>query len=372
MSGDFKPSPQPSPKGRGGALLEIIRDKIRKDGPMSLADYMGLCLSHPEHGYYMTRDPLGAGGDFTTAPEVSQMFGEMVGAWLADIWIQMGLPPDFTLLECGPGRGTLMADIMRATKRVPGFHDAARIHLMEIGPVLRAAQTQALSSYDPVWVMDLEGLPKDIPLLVVANEFLDALPVQQISRTSEGFFERVVVIDDNNSLRFAWKEADFALCADHMEEGVFEVSPILNQFMKSLSFFLKKQGGIALFVDYGHVRTACGETVQAMRNHRFENILTSPGECDLTAHVDFENVGRIAASEGLLVHGPVTQGAFLKALGIEARAAILADSAGVTQHDSLMTDLHRLIDTSQMGTLFKVMALCDDPCITPAGFHEGL
>ncbi len=353
------------------ALLDIIRDKIRKDGPMDLADYMGLCLSHPEHGYYMTRDPLGAGGDFTTAPEVSQMFGEMIGAWLADIWMQMGSPPDFTLLECGPGRGTLMADIMRATKRVPGFHDAARIHLMEISPVLRAAQAQALSSCEPVWVTDLEGLPKDIPLLVVANEFLDALPVQQISRTSEGFFERVIVIDDNNSLRLAWKRGGQPHFFPAGGEGVFETSSILNQFMRSLSFFIKKQGGAAIFIDYGYVRTACGETVQAMRSHRFENVLASPGECDLTAHVDFENVGRIAASEGVPVHGPVTQGAFLKALGIETRAAMLSNGADVTRHDSLRADLHRLIDTSQMGTLFKVMALCDDPRIIPAGFHEG-
>lgn len=354
------------------ALLEIIRDEIRAHGPMSLADYMGLCLSHPEHGYYMTRDPLGAGGDFTTAPEVSQMFGEMIGAWLADIWMQMGSPPAFTLLECGPGRGTLMADIMRATKCVPGFHSAARIYLMEISPVLRAAQARALAAYDPVWVTDMEEVPTEIPLLVVANEFLDALPVQQFSRTSEGFFERVIVIDDNNSLRLAWKKADSPPLFPLDEEGVFEASPILNQYMKSLCFSLKKQSGAVLLVDYGHVETACGETVQAMRFHRFENILTSPGECDLTAHVDFAHVGRIAASERLSVHGPVTQGAFLKALGIEARATMLGQGADVTQRDSLMVDLHRLIDTSQMGTLFKVIALCDDPRIIPAGFHEGV
>lgn len=360
-------------------LDELIRQRIRHHGPMDLGEYMALCLSHPVHGYYMTRDPLGVDGDFTTAPEVSQMFGEMIGVWLADLWIKMGSPSAFILLECGPGRGTLMADALRATKNVPGFHAAAKLHLMEISPVLKEAQKRALGAYDPVWIDDLARLPARLPVLLVGNEFLDALPVRQVRREKGRWLERAVSIEGENTLVLGEVEADPALVEDLPaairdggEEGIFETSRVLNQFIKSVDILLKTQQGAALFLDYGHIATAMGDTLQAVRRHEFAGLFDTPGLCDLTAHVDFENIARLAGEDEVAVYGPVTQGAFLKNLGIEVRAARLMAGANPAQADSLRAGLERLIDTEQMGTLFKVIALSHDPSLTPAGFHESL
>ncbi len=349
---------------------------------------MALCLGHPEHGYYMTRDPFGVDGDFTTAPEVSQLFGEMIGVWLADLWIKFGKPSEFILLEVGPGRGTLMADIMRATRRVAGFHKAAKIHLMEMSPALRNAQSKALANYETKWIDDLGALNSAIPVFIVGNEFLDALPIHQLERRDGKWFERVVGLGDDNSLQIGLKDADFSLLdavpkaiLNSHENGIFETSRPLNQFVKSVNNLLIKQSGAALFLDYGHMRSDFGDTLQAVKSHNFTNTFDTPGTCDLTAHVDFENVGRLAKGDGLFVHGPVTQGEFLKNLGIEFRAqklieALQPNASGVCginepQIDSIKSGLNRLIDTKQMGSLFKVIALCHDPEIIPAGFHEG-
>lgn len=374
-----KSNPSPSPIGRGSELLDIIRARIAQHGPMTLAEYMALCLSHPKHGYYMIRDPFGRAGDFITAPEVSQMFGEMIGLWFADLWIKLGQPPEFILLECGPGRGTLMADIMRATKALPGFHKAAKIHLMEISPVLREAQARALEAYDPVWIDDLSRLLPTLPVLLVANEFLDALPVRQIEKRGGKYFERGVSIGpDGDPCAAALPVPDAVIgtlpkvLVDSVEQGVFETSPHLNQFVKSVDILLKKQNGVALFLDYGHVRSAPGDTLQAMKNHEFVTLFETPGTCDLTAHVDFENVVKIAREDGIAAHGPTTQGAFLKELGIEVRAEHLKKGANDAQAVDLESGLRRLIDTDQMGSLFKVVALCNDPDIEIAGFHESV
>ncbi|HEU4838358.1 MAG TPA: SAM-dependent methyltransferase, partial [Micavibrio sp.] len=222
-------------------LSDIIRDYICRNGPMTVGRYMEICLSHPEHGYYMTRDPFGVAGDFTTAPEISQLFGEMIGAWLADLWIKMGSPTQLSLVECGPGRGTLMADIMRATKNVSGFHDAAKIYLMEMSPALKDIQKQKLEAYDTRWIDDLGQLPALIPVLLVANEFLDALPVRQLMRVNGSWKERGVSIGGDNRLVFVEMEAEPALLntiprriARGCEEGVFETSLVLNQYIKSV------------------------------------------------------------------------------------------------------------------------------------------
>ena len=361
------------------SLPDLIRQRIRQHGPMDMAEYMALCLSHPKYGYYMTRDPFGAGGDFITAPEISQMFGEMIGVWLADLWIKMGSPPECFLVECGPGRGTLMADALRATKSVPGFHAAMKLYLMEISPVLKAAQAAKLRAYDPVWINDLARLPAKVPVLLVCNEFLDALPVHQLRKAGGRWLERVVAIGGDDTLRAGEKEADPSLVRglspvilDSAEGSVFEVSPALNQFINSVDNLLITQSGAALFLDYGYAKTAPGETLQAVQAHRFESLFTAPGDCDLTAHVDFENVARIASGEGVAVHGPVAQGDFLHALGIEARATRLKNGADVAQCESIESSLKRLIDTEQMGILFKVMALCHDAKIQPAGFHASI
>lgn len=360
-------------------LLEIIKDSIRQNGPMDLGTYMELCLGHPEHGYYMTRDPFGEDGDFTTAPEVSQLFGEMIGAWLADLWIKMGSPREVMLVECGPGRGTLMADILRATKSVSGFHDAVRVYLMEMSPVLRGIQSEKLATYEPQWIDELSQLPAASPVLLVGNEFLDALPVRQLVRTKGEWMERGVSIGGGESLCPAQIPVDLSMIkavparvVASGEDGTFETSRGLNQFVKSVNILLKKQGGAALFVDYGHVRSAMGETLQCVKSHKFAGLFDTPGSCDITAHVDFENVAVLAAADGIAVHGPVTQGAFLKSLGIEARAERLWAVANEAQKESISTGLNRLTDTDQMGALFKVLALCHDPSIRPEGFDEVL
>jgi NADH dehydrogenase [ubiquinone] 1 alpha subcomplex assembly factor 7 len=355
------------------ALLEIIKARILTEGPMDLGEYMTLCLSHIEHGYYMTRDPLGVGGDFTTAPEISQLFGEMIGVWLADVWAQMGKPSEFVLLECGPGRGTLMADILRSTKKVSGFHEAAQVHLMEISSVLMESQSKTLTGYDTRWISDLTQLDSPSPVLVVANEFLDALPVRQLERKGAEVFERMVSLLPDQSLGITLKPID-----DHLApnikggsgDGIIEISPVLNQFMRAITNLLKKQKGAALFIDYGHAKTGMGDTIQAVRSHRFENIFDTPGHADLTAHIDFENVKNIAKTEGCTTHGAVSQGGFLRALGIEVRAQMLKFGVSDEQAEQIESGLNRLIDTEQMGILFKVIALCDDPKITPAGFDE--
>lgn len=360
-------------------LLEIIRDEIRKSGPMDIGRYMELCLSHPAHGYYVTRDPFGVAGDFTTAPEISQLFGEMVGAWLADLWIKLGSPTEFLLVECGPGRGTLMADIMRSTKNVPGFHDAARIFLLEMSPVLKDIQKQKLEAYDTRWIDDLAQLPPLLPVLLVANEFLDALPVRQVVKANDNFKERGVSVMADDTLSLTEMEADEAALKTlppkilkGAEEGVFETSLVLNQYMKSVDILLKKQKGAALFIDYGHARSAMGETLQVVKSHQFAGLFDTPGSCDITAHVDFENVANIAQNDGLTVHGPVTQGQFLRGLGIEHRAERLWAVANEAQKELISTGLKRLIDTEQMGSLFKVLAVCHDPLIRPEGFDEDL
>lgn len=359
-------------------LEDIIKNKIRTQGAITIADYMELCLGHPQYGYYMTRDPFGAKGDFVTAPEVSQMFGEMIGLWLADLWMKMGSPSEFILLECGPGRGTLMEDILRTTKGLAGFHQAKKLYLMEMSPTLKAIQKQKLDIYDPTWIDDLNALPASIPVFLVANEFLDALPIHQLVKTGQEWTERRIELKDD-AFHFVYKPVDKKLksCVpkkiwEAQTDGVFEASPILNQYIKSVDILLKKQNGVTLFVDYGHPETAMGDTLQTMCSHRFVNIFDTPGHSDITAHVDFENIAMQAWADELIVHGPTTQRSFLTGLGIDVRAQRLMASANDAQKDALRSGLNRLIDTEQMGNLFKVMALCPDPNLKLEGFDEGL
>jgi NADH dehydrogenase [ubiquinone] 1 alpha subcomplex assembly factor 7 len=358
-------------------LEEIIRAEIRASGPISMARYMELCLAHPEHGYYMTHDPFGAAGDFTTAPEISQMFGELIGLWLADLWMRFGKPDPFVLLECGPGRGVLMDDLMRATKNVPGFHAAAKLHLMEISPVLKEIQKQKLGIYDPVWIDDLSQVSSTSPVFFVANEFLDALPIHQVFLRNGTLWEKAVGLDRNGAFCEVEISASEQTAASVYPQvwndngtGVAEISPIINQFLKKLCILLQKQTGIGLFVDYGYLRSTCGDTLQALKGHTSVPIFETPGLCDLTAHVDFENIERIAGAEGIHVYGPATQGAFLQDLGIGHRAARLLASANPAQKEDIERAVHRLIHPSLMGDLFKVLALCHSGAdeIVPAGF----
>lgn len=345
-------------------LEDLIWAQIIQDGPMDIGRFMALALGHPEHGYYNSRDPFGRAGDFTTAPEISQVFGELIGAWVADIWAQMGRPDPFIWLECGPGRGSLMADALRATRRVPGFHAAARIVLMEMSPVLKERQRAALDGYNVQWVADLDDPLLRLsaqPLICVANEFLDALPIRQFVRHDSTWHERVVGVYDG-ALAFGLSPPVVAPC-DATADGIYEVAPARNDFIRALCARLRVAGGAALLIDYGYARSGAGDTLQAVKAHQFAPVLADPGTADITAHVDFDAAARVAVAAGVRACGPAGQGDFLRALGIGVRAEMLKRQ-GATDIDEAV---HRLTDDAAMGSLFKVMALCAGDDLQPAG-----
>jgi SAM-dependent MidA family methyltransferase len=357
------------------ALLDELKRIIAVEGPLTIECYMALCLGHPAHGYYMTRDPFGADGDFTTAPEVSQMFGELIGLWAAEVWRLMGAPRPLRLIELGPGRGTLMSDLLRAARVVPGFLEAAGIHLVETSPVLRARQAERLSSAPvPVaWHTALSEVQAG-PAIVVANEFFDALPIRQYLRTERGWCERLVGLGEDEGLGFGLAEADARL--PHMGNigEVLEWPGVALDIVQVLAARLVAQGGAALLIDYGHSASAFGDTLQAVKRHAFAGPLGEPGDADLTVHVDFARLAEAARSRGAAVHGPIPQGDFLRALGIETRARALQARATPDQAADVESALYRLTDAGPagMGSLFKVMAICH-PNLTPLpGFPQPL
>ncbi len=340
-------------------LLAELRELIAAEGPIGVARYMGLALGHPRHGYYMTRDPLGAAGDFTTAPEISQMFGELIGLWSAETWRLMGEPATVRLVELGPGRGTLMADALRAARALPAFRDAIDAHLVETSPVLTGAQRATLAACGrPIaWHARLEDVPAG-PAIVIANEFLDALPIRQFERRERGWHERVVGLRDGGALGFGLAPGpEPGLPSGGHTGDVLEIGEAAWAVARHLAKRLAGEGGAALFVDYGHDRSGFGDTLQAVRRHAFADPLADPGEADLTAHVDFAALVRVAAAGGARVHGPVTQGAFLSGLGIAARAERLRQTAGPDGASAIDAALARLVEPDQMGRLFKVLAL---------------
>ncbi len=359
-------------------LEDILKAKIIKDGPLHIGQYMNLCLAHPEHGYYTRRNPLGAAGDFTTAPEISQMFGEMVGVWLADMWQQIGAP-ECRLVELGPGHGTLMADILRATKHVPDFHKKHSVHLVEIGHTLRDKQRNKLSGYDISWHEHFEDIPADRPILLVANEFLDALPMRQMMWFDGAWQERVIGIDEQSgALSFGVSPADPAMQAIAMEKAgqvrdfdILELSPEREHAFESVCLALKTSGGTALFIDYGYTKFGLGDTLQAIQKHNMVSPLHEPGLSDLTSHVDFEALAAVARAQGVNVYGPQTQGMFLQALGIEARAEALSQHANPDQKKDIEQALNRLVKSDQMGALFKVLGVSYGDHIHAGGFTGG-
>ncbi|MCF8495505.1 MAG: SAM-dependent methyltransferase [Alphaproteobacteria bacterium] len=339
-------------------LRDILIGRIRKEGGIGVAEYMDLALAHPEHGYYRTKDPLGSAGDFTTAPEISQMFGEILGAWTAEVWRLMGKPAPFTLLECGPGRGTLMADLMRAGSAMPGFRAACRIHLLEINPALRAKQEEKLKGYEIQFHENLSRVPRDAPLIVIANEFLDALPVRQFERTPQDWRERVVLYEEAQGFYFGSRPVENLPHLPVCPAGsVFEISPARTEFMQEIGALLKAASGAALLIDYGHGQSAPGDTLQALCRHRFVSVFDHIGEADLTSHVDFQAAGEAASQSGAVVAGLREQGEFLNELGIAKRARRLMVSASPAQKKDIETALRRLRDSREMGSLFKVLGL---------------
>lgn len=355
------------------ALREILHQRIAQQGPLSLSEYMALCLGHPEHGYYRKQDPLGARGDFITAPEISQMFGEMLGLWSVATWRSLGAPSPFMLVELGPGRGTLMADVIRAASQDAGFVDAAKIWLVETSPALRREQAARVSGAN--WADTLREVPNG-PVILVANEFFDALPIRQFHRTNDGWRERMVGLA-GDALSFGLappsslpQSISASRAKDAPEGAIVEFSPASESVAAEIGARLADRPGAALLIDYGYGEEAApangADTFQALKAHEFTDPLAAPGEADLTAHVNFTALGRAASNAGAEAHDLTTQGVFLSSLGIRERLNALAarhpDSAM-----ELSSQVARLISPDQMGQLFKVLALTSRGVAPPPG-----
>ena len=354
-------------------LLDELKALIAHKGPITVERYMELALAHPEFGYYMNRDPFGATGDFTTSPEISQMFGELIGLWAAEVWAKMGSPNPVKFIELGPGRGTLMSDALRAARIVPEFRAALEVWLLETSPALASIQHELLldAGVAIAWAQTLKEIPEG-PSIVIGNEFLDALPVRQFVRTSGQWRERVVRLDETGGLAFdVAPEAEPYIRGVAREGEVLEVNPAGHRFMFELGARLVRGTGAALLIDYGHTVTGIGDTLQALRAHRYVEALAMPGECDLTAHVDFAAMARSAAATGAAVYGPIDQGDFLRGIGIDLRTKALADRAGPERAEELGQARNRLVGKGkgEMGALFKVMAIANRGLAAPPGFH---
>lgn len=352
-------------------LAKILIQRITDTGPISLADYMAECLLHPKHGYYSTRDPFGSDGDFTTAPEISQMFGELLGLCLAQTWLDQGAPEKFVLAEIGPGRGTLMADVLRATKGVPGFHAAAQITLIEASSTLQQVQRQTLADYDVTWVGTIAEVA-DAPLFLLANEFFDALPIRQYIMEADGWRERLVGVSDG-ALTFGASDAVEVPAltqrrADCSTGDLVEVGSPASAITAEIASRIADHGGAALIIDYGDWRSL-GDTVQALRAHSFDDPLAHPGQADITAHVDFEALA-VTATEHASVSKMIGQGELLQRLGIDQRTAALARNLKDAALNSHLMAHKRLTDASEMGSLFKAIAIYPNASPPPAGFDQ--
>jgi NADH dehydrogenase [ubiquinone] 1 alpha subcomplex assembly factor 7 len=357
--------------------------RIRQAGPMPVSEYMALALGHPEHGYYTTRDPFGLAGDFTTAPEISQMFGELAGLWCVQHWRTLGGPSPLSLIELGPGRGTLMADALRAARLDPAFLQNAGLHLVETSPLLRETQAKTLapSGMTPVWHDSVEAAlsgAAGVPF-IIANEFFDALPVRQFVRGADGWHERMVGLhtEETEEPRLAFGLSPEAVAPDALDHpcaataqvgALIELAPARNAVAALLAAAVAVRGGAALIIDYGYARPAPGDTLQALRRHAPHNVLDDPGSADITAHVDFDAISRAARNAGAAAFGPLGQGEWLTRLGIRERAAMLARSAP-EQAAAVDTALERLTGANRMGTLFKALAIGRKGDPPPPGFE---
>ncbi len=335
-------------------MKEFLLRLIAAEGPLPMDRYMALCLGHPQFGYYMNRDPFGAAGDFTTAPEISQIFGELIGIWCVAAWEAIGAPTPFALVELGPGRGTLMADMLRATSRMDAFQAAARLHLVEMSPMLRHMQRQKLGD-KAHWHDSIATLP-DEPMIFVANEFFDALPVRQVEKRGAAFFERAVGVRNGQLVLAEMRAPDFAFA----ETGWHEISHVAQAVAEDLGGRIQALGGAGLVIDYGHLESGVGDTLQALKAHAACGILDHPGESDLTAHVDFARLAQAFRKGGAETLTPMTQGTFLAAMGLEARATKLAGQLSGAELASFMAGTRRLIDDKAMGKLFKVLAVAQN------------
>jgi SAM-dependent MidA family methyltransferase len=359
-------------------LQPEIKKLIKTSGPMPVWRYMELCLTHPQHGYYVSRDPLGREGDFTTSPEVSQMFGELLGLWAASVWKGLGSPSLLRLVELGPGRGTMMADALRALRVLPPLYQALSIHLVEINPVLREKQKAALSGARSIeWHDNIDEVPEG-PAVILANEYFDVLPIHQAVKRETGWHERTVEIDSNGKLGFGFAAEPtprFEVLLPPLVRAapvgaVFEWRP--DAEIMKIATRMRNQGGAALIIDYGHIRSDAGDTFQAIARHSFADPLKNPGQADVTAHVDFQALARAAEDIGARVHGPVPQGEFLQRLGIETRALGLMAKATHEVSEDISSALKRLIGGGRggMGSMFKVLAVSEPNLTSLAGLSD--
>jgi len=356
------------------ALAELLRRRIARGGPISLAEYMALALGHPEHGYYQHGDPFGMEGDFVTAPEISQVFGELLGGWCAALWEAMGQPQTLRLIEAGPGRGTLMQDVLRAASHKSGFREALQLHLIETSPGLRDRQKRALQAFRPRFHAHLDDVPEG-PSLLLANEFFDSLPIRQFARTTDGWRERLVTFSETPPA-FCFTLAAARTPSQQIPAGLRDapIGSIAEISLPGLSLAhaiaerVCRHGGAALILDYGSPVTKAGETFQSVRGHRFHDPFAQPGEADLTAHVDFAALAEAARAGGAHVPPPVPQGVFLDRLGIKARTDQLAQKAAPTEAAALHAACRRLIDPEEMGTLFQVLAIAQPDLVALPGF----
>jgi NADH dehydrogenase [ubiquinone] 1 alpha subcomplex assembly factor 7 len=352
------------------SLRDRLAAQVRSNGPLTVAQYMTACLHDPQFGYYATRPALGAGGDFLTAPLVSQMFGELVGLWAVESWDRLGRPPRVRLVEAGPGDGTLMSDVLRAARLVPEFLAAADVWLVEVSEPLKVAQRARLGERVG-WAASLDDVPAGAPVILLANELLDCLPARQWLRTAQGWSERLVGLDDAGALVFGLAAAAPPVPSGWAREepgDVLEVSAAQQAFGDAAGARVARDGGCALLIDYGRAAPGPGDTLQALRRHRKVDPLEAPGEADLTVHADFPAVLAAAARQGAVAAPLLTQGEFLRRLGIEARAAALA-RARPDQAGQIARQLERLIGPDRMGELFKA-ACVHSPGWTPPGFEE--
>ncbi|MBZ4023230.1 methyltransferase [Rhodobacter sp. TJ_12] len=351
-------------------LAAALARRIAAGGPIGIDTYMAECLMHPDHGYYATRDPFGRGGDFITAPEISQMFGEMLGLCLAQVWLDQGQPAPFVLAECGPGRGTLMADVLRAIRAVPGMAEAAEVHLVETSATLRERQRATLAPRAVTWHESVATLPR-APLFLLANEFFDALPIRQFIRQGPAWAERQVGLKEGR-LSFglappAPLEALQHRHGDTRDGDVVETCPTAAPIMTEIAARIAAQGGVALIVDYGHWRSL-GDTFQAVKDHQPCDPLAAPGEADLTAHVDFEPLAQAARAAGAQASAMTAQGVLLERLGITARAEALARRLDGTALQAHIAAHRRLTHPEEMGQVFQSLAVYPATAPLPPGF----
>ncbi len=357
---EFRPAEQ---------LAQQLKDRIRSEGPLPVSVFMAEALLDPMAGFYATKDPLSAGGDFITAPEISQMFGELVGLWAAEVWGQMGAPDSVRLIEVGPGTGRMMSDVLRAARAAPGFLDAASLHLVEASAALKMVQARTLASapLQARWESGLEKIANG-PSIILGNEFLDCLPIRQAVRHNGVWRERVIGLSPQDNDRFI-----FGLGPHLSDADINEIAPTLRDaedgtlvelrlsdatVIDQIAQRFKTHPGYALFIDYGSDAPEAGDTLQALKAHEKVDPLDAPGTADLTAWVDFDRIARLARNAGLDVYGIGRQGDFLEGLGIKTRAAALARTQDEAGQAKIARQLHRLIAREEMGDLFKVIAIC--------------